>query len=543
MQVLHINYIEKNYDKCVLRGKDRKNRKMNNILKKTSALLLSAALCMAAAACGETNTESANEISFGNAERAYAGAHVIKLQETEATIDGSAVEVFDYTWHADPSEAHDEVKNAPAEYYTGSKRDTTASAYIDHDLKYYPMLDESGFRLANYDGEPEYVYYYNDGENDQYIFATLPRLGKGIPTSMMHTPEEASQNSVLHITKAGSYILEGVWKGQIWVDLGEQDSTFADENAKVTLILNGTDINCTVAPGIVFYSVYEADNQWEERSEHDPCAAISRTGANIIIADESTNTVSGTNVFRMLKTKYKDEDSTDSIKVQKKQRKTDGALYSYVSMSINGGENSTGTLTVNSGFEGIDSELHLSLNSGNITVNAQDDGINVNEDHVSTVIFNDANVTLNAGLGAEGDGVDSNGFAVLGGGILKVNNVTAPDSAVDSEDGIYCTNTKVYIDGKDATPETGSIVDSISGSNQGMGPGGQGGPGGFDPGQQPPEPPEGFDNQNLPERPGADGQQPPEKPNGEMPGGGQPPEMPNGGIPEGGQPPADLPVN
>lgn len=508
---------------------------MNSIFKKISALLLSAAICMAAAACGETNTETKEEINIGNAEKAYAGAHVIKLQETDATIDGSAVEVFDYTWHADPSESHDEVKNAPAEYYTGSKRETTASVYIDHDLKYYPMLDESGFRLVNYDGEPEYVYYYNDGKNDQYIFATLPRLGNGIPTSMMHTPEEASRNSVLHITKAGSYILEGNWNGQIWVDLGDKDSTFTDENAKVTLILNGTDINCTVAPGIVFYSVYEADNQWEERSEQSPCAAISGTGANIIIADESTNTVSGTNVFRMLKTKYKDENSTDTIKVQKKQRKTDGALYSYVSMSINSGEKCTGTLTVNSGFEGIDSELHLSLNRGNITVNSQDDGINVNEDHVSTVIFNEASVTINAGLGAEGDGVDSNGFAVLGGGSISVNNVTAPDCAIDSEDGIYCTSTKVYIDGKVATPETGSIVESISASNQGMGPGGQGGPGGFAPGNMQQEPLEGFDSEGMP----GGNEQPPERPSGEMPDSGQPPKKPNGGVPGSENPPVN----
>ena len=33
-----------------------------------------------------------------------------------AALDGEAVEEFDYVWHADPSAAHDAVKNCPAEY-------------------------------------------------------------------------------------------------------------------------------------------------------------------------------------------------------------------------------------------------------------------------------------------------------------------------------------------------------------------------------------------------------------------------------------------
>ena len=58
------------------------------------------------------------------AEGSYTDAHTIKLSSTQNTdgsythsamIDGSAIKEFDYTWHADPGIAHDEVKNAPAE--------------------------------------------------------------------------------------------------------------------------------------------------------------------------------------------------------------------------------------------------------------------------------------------------------------------------------------------------------------------------------------------------------------------------------------------
>ena len=39
------------------------------------------------------------------------------------------------------------------------------------------------------------------------------------------------------------------------MDLGEDAET--DPDAVVTLILNGVDITCTVAPAIIFYRVYE----------------------------------------------------------------------------------------------------------------------------------------------------------------------------------------------------------------------------------------------------------------------------------------------
>ena len=45
----------------------------------------------------------------------------IVLQSGSAMLDGKTVPEYDYVWHADPFTVHDEVKNAPAEYYTGTK--------------------------------------------------------------------------------------------------------------------------------------------------------------------------------------------------------------------------------------------------------------------------------------------------------------------------------------------------------------------------------------------------------------------------------------
>ena len=420
---------------------------MKRSLKHLAALLTALTLLMSLAACGDTPAEKTD----------YENAMRIILSTDSAMLDNAAVSEYDYTWHCDPSAVHDEVDNAPAEYYTGTKPDTDAAVYIDHELYYFPSLPESGFKAVNYDGETEWAYYYTDGENDDYIFATLPHFGSSLPTQMMHTEAQASENKVLHICKAGTYILEGSWNGQILVDLGDEDETFTDESARITLVLSGVTVNCTAAPGIVFRSAYECDNTCEERAEHSADIDTSDAGVNVIIADGTENTVTGCNVFRMLKTKYKSDDSTDPVPVQKKMRKLDAAFYSYVTMNVCGEAENTGKLTVNSSFEGIDSELHMTVTGGDITVNSADDGMNVNEDNVSVLRFSGGSVTLNAGLGAEGDGVDSNGYIVIDGGTVSVNGVVPPDSALDSEDGIYYKSGTVIIDGVTQSYTAGDV--------------------------------------------------------------------------------------
>ncbi len=509
---------------------------MSSVIKRTAAFFSAAVLIAGMAGCSKKEAPKTEEIK-------YKDAKIIELNKSSAKLGGKEIESFDYMWHCDPSKSHDDVEDAPAEYYTGTKPQTDAAAYIDSELYYYPELPQDGFKKVRYDGEYEWAYYYNDGEHDDFIFATLPVLGTQFPSEMMHSPEEAAENKVLHITKAGTYVLRGIWNGQINIDLGGEDDAFSDENAKVTLILSGADINCTAAPGIIFTDAYECDNKWEDADEHTADADLSDAGVNVIVADGTENSVSGCNVFRMLKTKYKDEDSKDEIKLQKKMRKTDGAFYSCMSMTINGEDENTGKLKVTSGFEGIDSELHLAFNGGNITVDSQDDGINVNEDNVSVVFFNGGNVTLNPAQGAEGDGVDSNGFVVINGGTLSVNGVTAPDSAIDSEDGIHYNAGKVIIDGKEQSYTAGSVFNETGRT------GGEMSQGGFMPGS------EDFDIKEFKEKVAAlddeatfedvmkilgaggfekpDGE-PPEKPDGENQQGMpnvQPPQMPDGENP------------
>ena len=369
----------------------------------------------------------------------YPGAHILIMGDEGATLDGEALAEYDYVWNADPSEAHDEVKNSPAEYHTGTAPDTEAAAYIAHDIYYFPQLDEDSFKKVNYDGEQEWAYYYTAEGYEDYIFATLPVFmnSADFPSEMMHSAEEAYENPVIHITQPGTYILEGSWQGQIWVELGDKDESFADESAKITLVLNGVSVECTVAPSLVIYSAYEADNAWEERTEYSGSVDISSAGANIVIADETVNDFTGANIYSMLKTKLKNEEDTSEIPVQKKARKIDGAFYSFVSMNIDGESSGSGVLNIRSTtFEGLDTELHLAVNGGNINIYAADDGINCNEDHVSSVMFNGGTTHIYAGLGAEGDGIDSNGFIVVNGGTLISVASPISDNGLDSEDGV-----------------------------------------------------------------------------------------------------------
>ena len=128
--------------------------------------------------------------TVASAEEAYPDAHTIVLSSVQnedgtyahsAVYDGEAVAEYDYTWHADPSKEHDEVKNSPAEYYTGTEPDADDAVYIAHDIYYYPELEAEGFTKVQYDDDQEWAYYYTaDGYTD-YIFSTLPVVGKQYP--------------------------------------------------------------------------------------------------------------------------------------------------------------------------------------------------------------------------------------------------------------------------------------------------------------------------------------------------------------------------
>ena len=400
-------------------------------MKKAISIIVILAMILSFSACGQEKVSETNVIYSTNISKQYPDANILQLNEGAAVLNGTELKEYDYTMTFDPSMSEPQ--------YSGEEPNTE-ECYIAHDIIYYPEIDEDKFVQENYDGEIEWITHYTaDGLTD-YLFSTLPVLGTALPKYMMHSAEEAYANPVLHITQPGKYILEGSWNGQIYVDLGDKDECFTDESKKVTLIMNGVNVNCTVAPSVIFYSLYECDNEWENRTEAISTIDTSNAGATVVLADGSENNFSGANIFRILKAKYKNENS----KVQKKYYKTDGAFYTYVSLNIEG---TTGIMNItSSSYEGLDSELHITINGGYINIVSQDDGINVNEDHVSVFTLNGGRVTIFAGQGAEGDVIDSNGYININGGIIAGASPSVADDMLDSEDGTFISDNAVVIE-------------------------------------------------------------------------------------------------
>ena len=249
-----------------------------------------------------------------------------------------------------------------------------------------------------------------------------------------HTAEEAEAHTVVHITQPGTYALSGTLSaGQIAVDLGEDAED--DPAAVVTLILNGVDITCTVAPAVIFYNVYECGSTDEDTASET--VDTSAAGANVLIADGTINNVTGSYVARIY-----DPDSVvlseDGMTVEdsEKLHKYDGAFYSKMSMNVDGGEAGTGVLNITADNEGLDTELHLTINGGTINITSGNDGINTNEDNVSVTTVNGGSVNIQvAGETGEGDGIDSNGDLTVSGGEIYVSGPTSDSNSALDYDG------------------------------------------------------------------------------------------------------------
>lgn len=254
-------------------------------------------------------------------------------------------------------------------------------------------------------------YYYTSGGD------------YALSSDEIHSTSDAEANTVVHITKPGTYRISGTLSaGQIAVDL--EDTSSADDS--VELILDNANISCTVAPAVIFYNVYEPyDGTTAEEAK--------TAGAIVTIADNSVNTINGSHVGKTF---------TDSTYAKKKY-KFDGAFYSKQTMLVqseSSNEGNWGTLNINGDNEGLDSELHLTINGGNINITSKDDGINVNEDNISTFTMNNGYLHISAGVnGSEGDGIDSNGDLYINGGTVISYAHNISDGGLDA-DGKICIN-------------------------------------------------------------------------------------------------------
>lgn len=257
-----------------------------------------------------------------------------------------------------------------------------------------------------------------------------------------HSQIEADAHTVVHITEPGTYEISGTMEaGQIFVDLG--DGTKNDEEAVATLILNNADITCTVAPAILFYRTYECATDVEEE-DASMDVDTSMAGANIVLAEGSKNKVYGSYVAKIYESCELNEDGTEVVESEK-LHKYDGAVYSRRSINVSG----AGTLEIVAENEGFCSEMHMTINGGRISIKSGNDGINVSEDNISVFAMNDGELTIQVtGETGEGDGIDSNGWLIVNGGIVNSSAcATSMDSGVDADKGVYINGGTVTASG------------------------------------------------------------------------------------------------
>ena len=398
------------------------------------------------------------------------------------------------------------------------------------------------------------IVYYEAGQDFTY--------GEGTEADE-HTAEEAEAHTVVHITQPGTYAVSGTLSaGQIAVDLGEDAED--DQSAVVTLILNGVNITCTVAPAVIFYSVYECGS-----TDEDTAAATvdtSAAGANVLIADGTVNNVTGSYVARIYEpdSVVLSEDGTE-VADSSKLHKYDGAFYSKMSMNVGGGEDGSGVLNITADNEGLDTELHLTINGGAVTAAACAESGDAGIDATAGITINGGTVMASGNMYDRIDGGDQT-YVVFSFASRQTGGETYTLQDADGETVGTWTPvndfTCLVVSSPDLTAGDYTLWQGdtqLAGSaSDGMGgPGGMGGgrpmddsqvPGDFDPQQAPtdgerPQRPEGEAPAELQENAGGDAPaDPPERPEGEAaPDGAEPPADGRGpGSGEDGQSAADL---
>ena len=436
---------------------------------------------------------------------------VIILDDSTASIvsgdEEVPVEEFDFVWHIDPSrrgeyytdgidgdevaeedmfaeifndgeeeiieddESSDDESETDVEESALNGNRNGVKAYIAHDIRYMPstLNFES---LISADGKTEYAAYYSDtvaeeayeelgeGFNGSYILATLPMIenisedeesGDAEVSSalnnteiqafsmMTHSAQKAYNNPVLHIVEPGTYRISGKWFGQICLDAGA--------SGDVTLILDGVAVSCDVGPAVVFNSARECEPERYNASFDVGYDLKYDAGARLVIANKSSNSIYGTNVYRILAADKADDRVTavdgSDVYQQRQICRMDGAIYSSVSLAVGAESNiGGGKLSISSKtYKGLCSDTHLLTDGGTITVSALSDGISTNG-YDSVFTMNSGNLAVTS---RRGGGIYSGSYIVLKNGTVDITSAKDSELTNSGETGPLSAGSSVYI--------------------------------------------------------------------------------------------------
>lgn len=240
-------------------------------------------------------------------------------------------------------------------------------------------------------------------------------------TSDNATNSNIEVSSIININSAGTYEFSGtLTDGQISVNAN-------NIVGEVRIVLNNVNITCKSVPAIFVYC---------KDTENEDCKVVIET------ASGSTNIIVGGKIKQSVES-WEDQDSIlysiekgyDYDRQYYERYKYDGAISSDISLTFEG----SGTLNVTfSKKEGIESKMHITINSGTYNIQSLDDGINACRESESIITINGGTVIVNILADAdEGDGIDSNGYIYINGGTVYAFAHPGSDNGLDSDFGTY----------------------------------------------------------------------------------------------------------
>ena len=216
--------------------------------------------------------------------------------------------------------------------------------------------------------------------------ATTIELGKNI---VVYGKGAEVNNEGILISQEGIYELEGILEdGMIMVEVPE---------GQVELILNGLKVVNNNGPAIFFSEIKEG----------------------IVTLSEGTSN-------------YIQDGGKSEF---------DAALYTNGNLTIKG----KGRLKVLAADEGISSTMHIRIEDGDIDIDAYEDGINANNDNVSTIEINGGNLYIES---QTGDGIDSNGsIEINGGNIISLSATEDASGGLDADGEVIINSGTVVATG------------------------------------------------------------------------------------------------
>lgn len=300
--------------------------------------------------------------------------------------------------------------------------------------------------MTGADGTDEYFSYYD--LNDEYDASSCTKITLSDDETAISGNGAYVSNGDVYITLGGNYILSGkLSDGSVIVN--------APENAKVRLLLNGVQINCSDTAALyveqadktVVTAAVGTENTISSGADFDENKKID--GAVYSKSDLSLNGGGTLNVNAEYKHALVCNDdlvitslTLNATAPQDTVHANDSVRIKEADINLTAGDDgitvsnddstdylyiASGNIEINECCEGLEA-ADITIDGGKIVIYPEDDGLN----SMSLMTVNDGDISVINTNGNDADGFDSNGSIVINGGTVYISlKNSASNSAFD----------------------------------------------------------------------------------------------------------------